>query len=82
LGFIINIREGVVRVTERKIERILEAGQILLSKRERVKVCDVASFTGLIISVGRAVRLVCWFTRALYSLIGITVFMGDAVRIP
>jgi uncharacterized protein involved in cysteine biosynthesis len=43
---------------------------------------DVISFVELVISVGRAVRPVCWFTHTLYLLIDITVFMSDTVRIP
>lgn len=82
LGFIIDTREGMVRVSESKVERILQLGQKLLGERGRVRVRDVAVFAGVVMSVGRAVRPVRWFTRALYSLIGVTVFTDNAAAIP
>ena len=74
--------KGEIRVKEERLEEIRDLGRRLVEERGRVRVRDVAAFAGKIMSVGRAVKPVRWFTRALYSLIGVTVFTGDAANIP
>lgn len=51
LGFIIDTRDGVVWMSESKIECILLLGRELLKEGGRVKVRDVAVFAGVVMSV-------------------------------
>ena len=65
--------KGEVRVSEERLEEVRVIGRELVREQGRVRVRDVASFAGKLMSIGHAVKPVCWFTRALYALIGVTV---------
>ena len=82
LGFLVDTGKGEIRVKKERLEEIRDLGKRLVKERSRVHVRDMAAFAGKIMSVGRAVKPVCWFTRALYFLIDVTVFTGDAASIP
>ena len=74
--------KGEVRVSEERLEEVRVIGRELVREQERVRVRDMASFVGKLMSIGRAVKPVRWFTRALYALISVTVFTGNTAKIP
>jgi hypothetical protein len=78
---VIDTREGLVKVSESKLERIERVVKRLLSGREKVRVREIAAFAKLVNLVGRTVQPVRWVTRALYHLIGVIIFSREVAFI-
>ena len=62
LGFVVDTGKGEVRVSEERLEEVRVVGRELVREQERVKVRDVVSFVGKLMSIEHAVKSVHWFT--------------------